>query len=137
MKKMAVSILCSTGITLIVLAVFGTISGARFLLIGGVFQSFLANIIIHSGLQVTHRFESSYAVLEFMVDISYTMAVVIGCGAVFDWYSSTPVGMLAVMTALIYTISILLSIIKVRQKVEEINELLRRRNGRSILEEIK
>lgn len=135
MKKIAVNILCSTGITLIILGILGTICGAQYLLISSVFQSFIANIIIHAGLMFTHKFESNYAVLEIMLDIGYTIAVVIILGAVFGWYSSTPIWMLIIMAVLIYCIGILLSIVQMRQDIEEINELLRKRNSGFILKE--
>lgn len=128
MKKMAANILCSTGITLIVLAALGTMYGAHYLFIKSVFQSFFANIIIHAGLRLTHRFESGYAALEYMLDIGYTIAVVILCGAVFDWYTSTPVWLLIIMSVVIYLAAVSLSIFRMKKDIEEINELVKRRN---------
>ncbi len=128
MKKISANILCSTAITLIILAILGLISGAKFLLIHSVFQSFIVNIIIHIGLLFTHKFESSYAILEFMLDIGYMVVVVIIFGAVFNWYNSTPIWVLAIMATIIYFAGILLNIVQVRQEVEEINELLQKRN---------
>ena len=127
MKKISVNILCSTAITLLILAVLGVSSGAQFLLINSVFQSFIVNIVIHIGLLFTHKFESSYAILEFMLDIGYTEAVVIIFGAVFSWYSSTPIWVLAIMTTIIYVVGVFLNMIQMRQEIEEINELLRKR----------
>ena len=46
MKKISVNILCSTAVTLLLLAILGLVSGARFLLINSVFQSFVVNIVI-------------------------------------------------------------------------------------------
>lgn len=127
MKKISVSILCSTAVTLLLLAVLGTISGARFLLINSVFQAFFVNIVIYIGLLFMHRFESSYAVLEFMLDIGYIEAVAIIFGAIFDWYECISVWVLAAMTAMIYFAGILLNIVQMRREIEEINELLRKR----------
>lgn len=135
MKKTAVNILCSTGITLIVLAVVATMFGAQFLLINSVFQCLIANIIIYIGLRCTQRFESSYAALEYALDIGYTIAVVLISGAAFNWYTSTPVFILIIMSVTIYLICILLSVIQMRQDIEEINELLKKRNSKSISKE--
>lgn len=128
MKKILVNSLCSTAITLLILAILGAISGARLLLINSVFQSFIVNIVIHIGLLFTHRFESSYAILEFMLDIGYMEAVVIIFGAIFNWYGSTPIWVLAIMTTIIYIVGVLLNMVQMRQEVEEINELLKKRN---------
>ena len=126
MKKISVNILCSTAITLLILAVLGAVSGARFLLINSVFQSFMVNIVIHTGLLFTRRFECSYALLEFMLDIGYMEAVVIIFGAIFNWYGSTPIWVLAVMTAVIYVAGVFLNMVQMRQKVKEINQLLQK-----------
>lgn len=127
MKKISVNILCSTAITLLILAVLGAVSGARFLLINSVFQSFMVNIVIHIGLLFTHRFECSYALLEIMLDIGYMEAVVILFGAIFNWYGSTPIWVLAVMTAVIYIAGVFLNMVQMGQKVKEINQLLQKR----------
>lgn len=127
MKKIFVNILCSTAITLLILAVLGVVSGAQFLLINSVFQSFIVNIVVHIGLPFTHRFESSYAILEFMLDIAYMEIVVIIFGAIFNWYGSTPIWVLAIMTTIIYIVVVFLNMVQMRQEVEEINELLQKR----------
>lgn len=126
MKKISVNILCSTAITLLILAILGAISGAQFLLINSVFQSFIVNIAIHIGLLFTNKFESSYAILEFMLDIGYMEVVVIILGAVFSWYDSTPIWVLVIMTTLIYIVGVFLNMVQMRQKIEEINKLLRK-----------
>lgn len=127
MKKICVNILCSTTVTLLILAVLGALSDAKFLLINSVFQSFFVNIVIHIGLLFTHRFESSYAILEVMLDIGYMEIAVIFFGAVFHWYGSTPIWVLALMTAIIYIVGIFFNIVQMRQEIEEINELLQKR----------
>lgn len=127
MKKISVNILCSTAITLLILAILGVASGARFLLINSVFESFIVNIVIHTGLLFTHRFESSYAILEFMLDIGYMEVVVMIFGAIFNWYGSTPIWVLAIMTTMIYIVVVFLNMVQMRQEVEEINELLQKR----------
>ncbi|WP_130863122.1 DUF3021 family protein [Bacilliculturomica massiliensis] len=132
MRKMIVNILCSTGITLLILAVLGTIFGAKFLFISSVFQSFIANIIIHIGLLFTHKFESNYAIFEIMLDIGYTVGIVIVCSTLFKWYSSTPIWTLIIMAVTIYFIGVLLSILQMRRDIEEINELLQKRNYKAI-----
>lgn len=127
MKKFGVNILCSTAITLLILAVLGVISGAQFLLINSVFQSFIVNFIIHIGLFFTHRLESSYAILGIMLDIGYMEAVVIIFGAIFNWYDSTPIWVLTIMTTFIYIVVVFLNMVQIREEVEEINELLQKR----------
>ena len=129
MRKMTVNILCSTALTLLVLAAFGTMFGATVLFINGVFQSLIANIVVHIGLLLTHKFESRYAVLEYTLDIVYTIAVVLMFGVVFYWYTSTPASILVSKWVLIYITVMLVIIIQMRQDISEINKLLKKRNN--------
>ena len=64
--------------------------------------------------------------MEFMLDIGYMEAVVIIFGAIFNWYGSTPIGVLVIMTAMIYIVGVFLNMVQMRQEVEEINELLQK-----------
>lgn len=135
MKKIAVNILCSTGITLITLAILGALFGATRLFISSVFESFLCNLVIHIGLFFTQKFESRYAVLEYALDIGYVVAVVTASGAVFNWYRTTPLWILLTMSAMVYLAGVLLSIFRLRQDIDEINRLLQKRNNPSDLKE--
>ena len=131
MKKIMTNVLATTGITLIVLAIIGALYGAKFILINGVFQSFATNIVIHLGFMVTEKVESKYPILETMLDIGYTLTVLIVFGAIFSWYNSTPIWILLIMGVLIYIIGSLISIIRMREDVKAINDLLQRRKKRS------
>lgn len=133
MKKITVHILCSTGITLIILALAARMSNASFLCISSVFESFAANIVIYLGFLFTRKLESSYAVIEFMVDFGYVAVVLILFGTIFDWFRSTPLWMLIMIGAVVYAAGIFLSMIQMRQDIEEINALLSRRNTESTL----
>lgn len=124
MKKTAVNILSTTGLTLILLAAVGIIFNARFLCIKSVFQSTAVNIIIHIGLIFTRKFESSYAVLEYALDIGWITAAVLIFGVVFDWYASVPVWILTVMTLAVYFVCVVLSLVRANHEVNEINRLL-------------
>lgn len=127
MKKTAVNILSTTGLTLILLADVGIIFNARFLCIESVFQSTAVNIIIHIGLIFTRKFESSYAVLEYAFDIGWITANVLIFGMVFDWYASVPVWILALMTLAVYFVSVMLSLVRANHEINEINKLLQNR----------
>lgn len=128
MKKMIINVMATTGITLIVLALIGTLYGAKFLFISGVFQSLGANIVMHLGLIITGKFESKYPILEAILDISYSIVVLIIFGAVFNWYRSTPIWILIIMAVIIYSFGCLMSIFRMREDVKAINELLQKRN---------
>lgn len=131
MKKLIINIMASTGITLIVLAIIGTLFGAKFLFISSVFQSLGANIVIHLGFLLTSKFESKYAALEVALDIGYTIIVLTIFGAVFDWFTNgTPILVLVIMAVLIYLLGLLISMYRMRVDINNINKLLRKRNNK-------
>lgn len=127
MKKMIINVMTTTGITLIVLSLIGTLYGAKMLFISGVFQSLGANIVMHLGFIITGKFESKYHILESVLDISYTIVVLIIFGAVFNWYTSTPIWVLIIMAVIIYLFGCLMSIFRIKEDVKAINELLQKR----------
>lgn len=128
MKKMIINVMATTGITLIVLALSGTLYGAKFLFISGVFQSLGANIVMHLGFIITGKFESKYPILEAILDISYAIVILIIFGAVFNWYKSTPIWILIIMAVIIYSFGCFMSIFRMGEEVKAINELLQKRN---------
>jgi len=127
-KKVAVDSLMCTGAALVLLAVFiGIAIPGGTLLLNTVFEILMANIVINLGLVLTRRFESSYAALEFLLDVSYIIAVLVVSGLIFGWYSTVPVWYLVVMAVAIYAFAVLTSLVRTRKNIKEINELLRER----------
>lgn len=137
MKKMVVNIMASTGITLIVLAIIGTLFGGKFLFISSVFESLGANVVVNLGFLITRKFESKYAALEVMLDIGYSIIVVIIFGAIFDWFTNgTPIWILVIMAVVIYLSGLFLSLFRIRKDINTINRLLQKRNKIKQYEEI-
>ncbi len=127
MKKTIIHIMATTGAALVVLAMLATLYGAKFLLVHAVFQTLGANIVIHLGLLLTRRIECKYPVLEAAIDIAWTVLVLVIAGAVFGWYSSTPIWVLILMGAMIYLMGVGLRMVRIRTDIAEINALLQRR----------
>ena len=64
MRKMLINILATTGVSIVALAVIATCYQASFLCIETVFQSFLANILIHIGIRCLNKIEFQYFIVE-------------------------------------------------------------------------
>ena len=124
MKKAVVNIFCITGAALILLAIFTVIIGAPAIFVRTFFEILGANTIIIFGLLLTHKFESRYVFLEYLLDISYVIIVIVVFGVIFDWYSSIPVWYLVIMAVAIYIFSIITSIVRTRKDAQELNALL-------------
>ncbi len=129
-KKTIMNIMITTCAALMLLAVFALINGGRAVFLRTFFEIFGANVLIHLGLMLTKRFESSFAALEFLIDISYTIAVLIVFGIVFNWYSSTPVWYLIIMAVVIYAFGVFINIIRIKKDADELNALLQKRKNK-------
>jgi len=63
------------------------------------------------------------------LDIGYMLIIIIIFANIFDWFSSTPLWVLVIMTILVYASGLLLSIIRMREDIRIINQLLNKRNN--------
>jgi hypothetical protein len=127
MRKMIANIMATTGISLVLLAVVATLFGGSVIFISSVFQSLFVSAIVHAGLALLQRLEPQHAALAFTLGLGYTIAAVLSFGAIFGWFSSTPVWILVLMSVVIYLAGLLLSIFRTRREADAINSLLRRR----------
>jgi hypothetical protein len=117
----------TTGAALVILAVFFVLFDLEKIAVSTVFQIFGANIVINFGLLLTNKFECRYAIVEYLLDISYIIVVLVVSGAIFDWYSAIPVWVLVIMAVVIYALTIIISMNKLRNDTKEINKLLQKR----------
>jgi hypothetical protein len=116
-----------TGSALVILALFSMLFNIEINFVHAIFQIFAANIVIILGLFLRWKFEIRYIVLEYLVDISYIIAVLIVFGLIFDWYSVIPMWLLVVMAVVIYIFTMILTVTKIKKDAEELNKLLRAR----------
>ena len=135
MKKIIVNILATTCLTVLSIMIIGLFSYGGFagLTDGNIFipsltfiQVFGANIVIHCGLFFTRKFESKYAVLEYLLDLSFIIIVLFIFGLIFKWYPESP-WILAIMAVVIYILGLFTDIVRVRKDINDINQLLKKR----------
>jgi len=128
MKCIIINIMATTGLAVVVLAAFVRTKDFDLYFSYAVLPIFAANIVINLGLILTRKFESKYVVLEVLLDMAYTSAVLIIFGIIFDWFGATPVIVLVAMAAAIHLIAIFLNMAHVRGESNEINKLLKKRD---------
>ena len=129
MKKIIVSIMATTGVAIVVLAMIAAIHEAEFLYVRSVFETLGASVIIHLGFLLTRKFESKYIALEALLDVSYVIIVLIIFGAIFNWFErGTPVWILVIMAVAVYSAGLFLSLYRVQGDINEINKLLKKRD---------
>lgn len=124
MKKGLINIFATTGLSLVLLSIIATLYDAEFLCIETVFQVFLLNIVVHLILLLMYKIEIKYLVIEIAIEIVLTVALSLLFGTIFNWYTSTPLLVLVLMSIAIYVISIILNILHMKQEADEINKLI-------------
>lgn len=127
MKRMIRNWLATTGLSLLLLAAVAALYGGCAIFIVTVFQAGLANLIIHLGLELLRRFESSYFLVEIGVEVGYVLAVLVVSGSLFGWYESTPLWVLIFMGIAVYVIGCLVDVFRIRSDVDLINRQLQLR----------
>ena len=117
----------TTGTSLVILTVFLMVFAKDTIDNHTVLQVFAANIVINCGIMLMQKFESRYVILEYVIDVSYIIAVLVIFGVVFNWYSSVPVWLLVAMAVAIYMFMLILTAFKIKKDTKKINELLQKR----------
>ena len=128
-KNIITLIMFATGAALVILAAFSVFFDVEVHFVPTVFEVFAANILIILGLFLRWKFEFRFILLEYLVDITYIVVVLIVFGFIFNWYSM-PVWHLIVMAVVIYIFCMTVFIIKFKKDTNEMNELLQKRKKR-------
>ena len=124
MKKGFINIFATTGISLILLSVIATFYSAEFLCVKTIFQVFGVNVFVHMIFLLMYKIEIKYLAIEVAIEFVLIVALPLLFGAIFNWYTSTPLFVLVPMSIAIYVISLVLNIVRMKQEAEEINKLI-------------
>ena len=131
MKNTITRILFTTCAAILILAVYMLIIGNEDIDIITIFQIFAANIIINIGIYFRFKIEIRKFFLEFLIDVSYIIIVLLVFGYIFDWHSYVPVWYLAMMASVIYIIAVITTVVKIKNDTKEINNLLLKRKEKN------
>jgi len=131
MKQTIVRILFTTGAALVGLAIFYKINNTEYMNIRHIFEILGANTLINFGLYFRYKFEIRNVILEFIVDVSYLLIVLLAFGKIFNWYPALPVWYLIIMAVVIYIFVIVTTVVKIRKDTNEINALLKKREEKN------
>lgn len=130
MKKFAINVLTTTGLSLVLLSAIALCFQAECIFVQTVFQILGANIVFHSGFLLISKLEMKWPFAELFLNIAMIIILLLVFGSLFNWFSSTPVWILILMGLVIYIISAVLQLFSMRQDAQEINTLIRERKER-------
>jgi len=126
-KNIITNIMFVNSAALVILAVFSVFFNIEIHFVPTVFEISAANIIIILGLFLRWKLEIRNIILEYLVDISYIIFVLVVFGLIFDWYSAIPVWLLVAMAVVIYIFAMIISVTKINKDAKELNKLLQKR----------
>jgi len=126
-KDIIKNIMFVTGSALVILTLFSLLFNVEISFVPTVFEIFAADIVIIIGLFLRWKFEIRNIILEYLCDISYTIAVLVVFGLIFDWYSAIPAWLLVVMAVVIYIFAMIITVSKIKKDAKELNNLLQKR----------
>jgi hypothetical protein len=125
-KKIINDIMFVTGSALVILALFSLLFNVEIGFVPTIFEILAANVVIILGLFLLEKFELRNIIMEYLVDISYIIAVLVVFGLIFNWYSAIPVWLLIVMAVGIYIFAMIFTVTKIRKDAKELNKLLQK-----------
>ena len=128
MKRFVVNVFDTTGISLLILSIVALCYNAEYLCITTVFQVLGANFIVHLWLLLFHKFELKYPIFEMTIEVLFIIVTLLVVGAIFQWFTSTPILVLITMGIVTYAISLILNVITMKQEAQKINLLIKKRN---------
>ncbi|NLL78042.1 MAG: DUF3021 family protein [Clostridiales bacterium] len=128
MKRFVVNVFATTGISLLILSIVALCYNAEYLCITTVFQVLGANFIVHLWLLLFHKFELKYPIFEMTIEVLFIIVTLLVVGAIFQWFTSTPILVLITMGIVTYAISLILNVITMKQEAQKINLLIKKRN---------
>lgn len=128
MRKFFVNIFATTGISFLLLSMIAFFFQAKCIYLETAFQILGANIVVHFGLVVLSKIELKYAIVEIFLHIIMILSVMIVFGSVFNWFTSTPIGVLVTMGFVIYIVSAILNLFSMKRDAQEINALIKKRD---------
>jgi len=133
MKRMIEFIIYYTGAVLITIAIYEVINGEKFIYFHTIFEIFGASIAITVGVGLRNKLiEIRNFILEYIVDFSYTIIVVLIFGLIFNWYKTFPVWFLIVLIIVVDIFSCVIVFNKMQKDIEEINKLLKKRREKTM-----
>jgi hypothetical protein len=125
-KDIITYIMFVNGCALVILTIFSAVFDVEIPLVPTVFEIFAANIVIILGLFLRLKFEIRNMILEYLIDISYIIAVLVVFGLIFNWYRAIPIWLLVVMAIVIYVFAAIFTVTRIKKDAEELNQLLKK-----------
>ena len=127
MKRAVINIVFTYGASITILSLFSLFIGLDTITVIMIFELLGANIIIHLGILLLHKLETRYLFLEYIIDTSYIIIILVIFWKIFNWYL-VPFWLIIASAIVIYIFTIILEFRTCQKETRMINELLKKRD---------
>ncbi|MDR0496705.1 MAG: hypothetical protein LBH42_03735 [Treponema sp.] len=101
------------------------------ILVSVILQILGVNTLLFTGLFFIHKLESKHAILEYLLDISYIIIVLLVYAVIFNVFSGRP-WILAIMAVAGYIFGLLTNMYRARKDADELNKLLKKYKEKTV-----
>ena len=89
-----------------------------------ILHTFVGHLVINAGLRITERFEFSYRVLNYVIDVAWSTVIVIIVKAL-GWFEFVSFWMLFAISLIVHFVIFILEMHRARSEIATINKLIR------------
>lgn len=124
MKQKIISCLATTTIALLILTTIAYLSKGHYLCLNTVYEVFIANILIHIGLNLLTHLETPFYLLGTVLNISCVSLVIFLLGLLFHWFDFLSPWILLLMGLTVYILGGLIDLFNLHYELSKINRCL-------------
>ncbi len=115
------NVFATTAISILCITIVGILTGDATIYIAVVWQTAVANVVIHLGILAVRRLQSIYFLVEILLELGLVIGVILLTGVLCGWFATTPIWMTLVVTLAVFGVACLINIVSIRRDIEEIN----------------
>lgn len=124
MKNEIKNILIISFIITLLLSTIAKLYGGCAIFIETIFEIFFCSALLNIAHLLINKWECPYAVIEIMAQMVAFTAIVLILGILFNWYSSLPLHVLAIMILIVYFTGSIIGVFRINSDIKKINSLL-------------
>lgn len=123
-KKLIINTFATTTMSIVLTSVASLIAGGLYMGFTVPLEILLANFLAHIGFILINKIDMKYQILNYLVMLIYSLAIVIGFSFLFNWCEVDELWIICLIVVIVFIVAFVIDIIKIKQDADEINENL-------------
>ena len=121
-KKLIINTFATTTMSIVLTSVASLIAGGLYMGFTVPLEILLANFLAHIGFILINKIDMKYQILNYLVMLIYSLAIVIGFSFLFNWCEVDELWIICLIVVIVFIVAFVIDIIKIKQDADEINE---------------